>query len=211
MDKLVETNSFFFNDGNEPSYNLFFSKTNVYPIVKYEKQLQQINDYCYMTMKSFEYKIDELGHFASNLSDMQYEFEEFTIGSWKDLSDDISRCTLLMLLLSYLESSLHEIAKWFCDKKSVIFIEHSKTNNIKHFLEIIGRCCGNDIIVALPYEMNILNGAISVRNKFVHKPWDSQFNRDKMFDLCKIINTLAEIFATVETRAIAACILKESS
>ena len=162
-------------------------------------------------MHSFECKIDDLENYSSTLTEMHYEYEEFVVESWKDLADDIGRCTLLLLLLSFLETSLHEIAIWFCDEKGIEVKKHSRINNIVHYLQLIGECCNCDIISALESEMDILKMAINVRNKFVHKPWDTQFNRSKMFKLSEIINSLAKVFQTIEIQAISAGILHEDT
>lgn len=128
---LIESNRLYFEEEEAP-YSLFSSVSSVYPFVKYEEELAEINDYCCFILCQLENKLKELikdydvpfelvksyqrekqtKKDLNDIFDSAYMFS--TVNTWKKLSCDINKCTLLLLILSYLESSLNEIAKWFC-------------------------------------------------------------------------------------------------
>lgn len=132
----MESNEMY--DRMDLSYFLFSSISGVYPFVKYEEELAEINDYCYFILCQIEEKLKELIQEAKApyelvkgyqrqqeytdeeidmIFDPSYSFSPLL--TWEKLSRDINKCSLLLLLLSYLESSLNEIAKWFCEEKSI--------------------------------------------------------------------------------------------
>lgn len=125
---LVESQELY--EDKELPYSLFSSISTVYPFVKYEEELVGLNDYCFFILCRMEEKLKLL---IKN-TDGRYELvkgyqlqQDYTlekldaifdpaytsskVDTWEKLSWDINKCTLLLLIRSYLESSLNEIAK----------------------------------------------------------------------------------------------------
>lgn len=145
---LIESQEFYTD--NKAQYFLFRSISSVYPLVKFEEELAEINDYCVFILSKIEDKLNTL------IKDSDVHFEL------------IKGCQLL----SYLESSLNEIANWFCKERSV-------SEN----------------------ELVFLNKVRKIRNKFVHREWEQLEKHYDQFRLCEVFNVISIFFTEIEKAA----------
>lgn len=211
-------------------YLLFSSISTVYPFVKFEEELAEINDYCLFILCQIENKLKtiikdsdgrfnlvkgykrEKEHTAEEIEDLfdpAYMFSPVII--WEKLSRDINKCTLLLLILSYLESSLNEIAKWFCEESSIILGRKGRGNNeISFYLEKIGECCNCNLIKVLENELVYLNEIRKIRNQFVHREWDQVEEHYDKFCLSDVFNVVSIIFTEIEKAACNKGIIEEN-
>lgn len=121
---------------------------------------------------------------------------------WEKLSRDINKCTLLLLLLSYLEPSLNEIAKWFCEESSILLGRKGRWDNeISFYLGKIGECCSCNLLKALESELAYLDEVRKIRNQFVHREWNQVREHYCKFHLCDVVNVTSLIFTEVEKAA----------
>lgn len=216
---LMESSEMY--DRMDLSYFLFSSISGVYPFVKYEEELAEINDYCYFILCQIEEKLKELIQEAKApyelvkgyqrqqeytdeeidmIFDPSYSFSPLL--TWEKLSRDINKCTLLLLLLSYLESSLNEIAKWFCEEKSITLGRKGKeSNEIKFYLDKIGQCCHCDLVKTLENELAYLDTVRKIRNQFVHREWDQVEKHYDKFYLCDVFHVISQCFSEIEKAA----------
>lgn len=216
---LIERQEFY--KDKESPYSLFSSISTVYPFVKFEEELAEINDYCFFILCQLEDKLKIL----IEDSDVQFELiksyqhaKEYTteemeaifdpaymfspVITWEKLSRDINKCTLLLLILSYLESSLNEIAKWFCEESSVSLGRKGRGNNeIMFYLEKIDQCCHCNLIKTLESELVYLNKVRKIRNQFVHREWDHVEKHYDKFRLCDVFNVTSIFFTEIEKAA----------
>lgn len=216
---LIESQEFYERDN--PSYCLFSSISSVYPFVKFEEELADINDYCFFILCKLQEKIGELIQEAQAPYELingygekedfsEQELESFfdpeymfsPVLTWETLSRDINKCTLLLLLLSYLESSLNEIVNWFCEEKAIPVGRKEKgESEISFSIKKIGQCCGCDLLRELERELDYLGKVKKIRNEFVHKEWAQTNDRYKKFRLCEVINVISSVFTKVEKAA----------
>lgn len=201
----------------EMHYILYESISIVYPFVKFEQQIADINDYCCLVINSLEAQIkkdkpssldnkkidysDQLGFLDDDLLNANH------ISFWEAILRDINKCTMLLLLLSYLESSLNEIANWFCKEKRIPF--KNNNTNVTYSLDKIGQCCGVDLNQALKEELKTYNKVRKIRNEFVHKEWDQLTDRYDRFELSEVFNMVSLIIAKIEKKACEAHIIEE--
>lgn len=224
---LIESREFY-TDKKIP-YSLFSSISSVYPFVKFENELANINDYCFFILLQLEDKLktlindsdvpfelingyrQEKEYSAEEIEDMFDPAYMFTpVITWEKLSHDINKCTLLMLILSYLETSLNEIAKWFCEERAIPLGRKEKgSNEITFYLEKISQCCDCNLIKVLEDEMVYLNMVRKIRNQFVHKAWDQVEERYNKFRLCDVINVTSVFFTEIEKAACTGGIIEE--
>lgn len=197
-------------------YTLYESISIVYPFVKFEEQIARINDYCCLIINSLEKEIEKdkplNNHKTSNYSDELGFLDDDLfylkrISPWEVMLKDINKCTMLLLLLSYLESSLNEIANWFCEMKKISF--KNNNTNVTYSLDKIGQCCGVDLKKELKDELKTYNKVRKIRNEFVHKEWDQLTDRYKQFELSEIFNMVSLIIAKIEKKACEAHIVEE--
>ena len=223
---LVQSQEFYADE--DLPYSLFCSISSVFPFVKYEQELEEINDYCFFILSHLEDKIKTL------ISDSDVSFElikggrpqrEYTkeelkdlfnpaymfspVLTWERLSRDVNKCTLLLLILSYLESSLNEIAKWFCEERSIALGKKEKgVSEIAFYLKKIGQCCKCDLEKTLENELAYLSRGRKIRNQFVHRGWSMTEEDYDEFRLCEVIDAAAKIFAGTEKAACDAGIIQ---
>lgn len=193
----------------------------MYPFVKYEEELADINDYCYLILCQLEEKLKTLIRESKAPFELvkgyqrqqEYTDEEMDmifdptyifspLPTWEKLSRDINKCTLLLLLLSYLESSLNEIAKWFCEEKLIALGRKGKeSNEIKFYLDKIGQCCQCDLTKVLENELAYLDMVRKIRNQFVHREWDQVETHYDKFYLCDVFRVISRCFTEIEKAA----------
>ncbi len=225
---LVDSREFY--EDKELPYALFSSISSVYPFVKFEEELAEINDYCVFILSQLEDKLETLiresdvpfhlvkgyrraeedtAEDMEELFDPAYMFSPVT--TWKKLSRDINKCTLLLLILSYLESSLNEIAKWFCGERSVPLGRKERGDDeITFYLRKIGQCCACDLTGALEEELAYIRKVRMIRNRFVHREWDQVDKYYDKFRLCDVFHAVSAIFAGVEKAACGAGLIEEN-
>lgn len=226
---LIESHEFY--DDKELPYSLFSSISFVYPFVKFENELAEINDYCLYILCRLEDKLKELINesgapfelikgYQREKHDMEEDAESFFSGEyifspvfiWEKLSCDINKCTLLLLLLSYLESSLNEIAKWFCEERSISLGRKTAGNNeITFYIDKIGQCCCCNLVEILKNELAYLDKVRKIRNQFVHREWNQVERHYDKFCLCDVFNTVSMIFTEIEKAACNIGIIEENS
>ncbi|MCM1468705.1 MAG: hypothetical protein NC086_11205 [Alistipes sp.] len=120
--------------------------------------------------------------------------------------------TLLILILSYLESSLGEIAKWFCEERSAVLGQKEKgSSTVSFYLGKIGQCCHCDLGKILDKELAYFNKVRKIRNQFVHGAWErQQMDFYDKFRLCDVLNMVSKFFTEIEKAACAAGIIEEN-
>ena len=117
---------------------------------------------------------------------------------------------MLLLLLSYLESSLNEIAQWFCEVCSIPLGKKQKgTNEIAFYIQKIGECCQCDLTETLQKELLYLGRVRKIRNRFVHKAWEQEEEQYDQFYLCDVFRVVSMIFTQIERAACQKGIIEE--
>lgn len=216
---LIESSRLNWEDEAAP-YSLFSSISSVYPFVKYEEELAEINDYCCFILCQLENKLKELIEDSDVPFELvrSYQREKRTkkdlkdsfdpaymfspVNTWEKLSRDINKCTLLLLILSYLESSLNEIAKWFCEERSIPLGQKDKGSSaVAFYLKKIGECCRCDLVRTLENELNYLDKVRKIRNQFVHSEWEQMDEHYDKFRLCDVFHTASKFLTEIEKAA----------
>jgi len=217
------------NLGRNSRYELYESISNVYPFVKFEEELRNINDYCYFVTKQITDKIKELVEksdcrfeFVQKKRDIEeideWDLEEATdpafsntgVLRWESILNNINKPSMLLILLSYLESSLDEIVNWFYEKQKIpIGKKERKISKIEFYIIKIGECCHCNLVEELSVEIRYLKKVKEIRNKIVHKEWDQIEKFDDRFYLSDVINMLSVFFRKIERAACDAKIIKE--
>lgn len=153
-----------------------------------------------------EYRMEEI----NDIFDAMYMFSPVSL--WEKLSQDINKCTMLLLVLSYLESSLNEIANWFCKKKLILLgRKESRDSEVSFYLEKISECCRYNLKDVLKEELEYLNNIRKIRNQFVHREWDQVEKNYGKFRLCDVFNTVSLIFSAIEKAACNNGIIEENN
>ena len=199
------------------TYCLFETISGIYPFVKFEAEIAAINDYCCFLLWHLKQKLIDIARqrklgitFVDNMKDVWdpiLYFEDVldyphSLLTWKNISADINKCTMLLLWLSYLESSLDEIAHWFCEKLKVPFgVKKKGITYVEHCLERIGSCCHNDLIARHTLEIDYYHKIRKIRNQFVHVEWEQITNRYEQFRLDGVINMISIIIQSIEETA----------
>lgn len=225
---LVDSREFY--EEKELPYTLFASISSVYPFVKFEEELVEINDYCLFLLRCLEEKLkiliedskapfhlvegyrraeERAGETMDELFDTAHMFSP--VKTWEKLSHDINKCTLLLLILSYLESSLNEIAKWFCEERLVPLGRKERGDDeITFYIRKIGQCCACDLAGTLKKELAYVREVRKIRNQFVHREWNQVGRHYDKFRLCDVFCAVSVIFAETEKAACDAGIIERS-
>ncbi len=210
-------------------YKLYETISTVYPFVKFQEELKEINDYCYFIIKQITDKIlmlieksncnFEIVERKKTIEEIdEWDFEEITdpafsnsgVLKWENILNDINKPSMLLILISYLESSLDEIASWFCEERKInIGRKERGISSIEFHLKIIGECCHCDLLSILSNELEYLRKIKKIRNKIVHKEWNQVEKFDDKFYLSDVFNVISDIFSKVEKAAIEAKIIEE--
>ena len=215
-ENLIDSDKYYHLNG-KASYMLFETISAVYPFVKFEGEIRAINDYCVFILDQLKNRLVEIAKDSNYVleftsckkiaRDSIMYFEEVLdyptpLLTWEILSADINKYTMLLLWLSYLESSLDEIARWFCDVKNISFgHKNKKVTGVIHCLEKISLCCGCNLVKELSKEIIYYNEIRKIRNQFVHREWEQVSDRDQQFQLDKVVNLVSTIIAATERRA----------
>ena len=189
------------------NYRLFTTDSGIFPFVKYEEQLAEINDYCCYLLECMKNKVCEFQSYDRDIdyydTPESWEYSKFL--SWDFLYRDINKCTLLLLLLAFFESTLNEIANWFSEITGQAS-EWKKIRNpkVSDYIRQIGSCCKTDLKNTLTNELIYYDSIRKIRNKFVHNEWGQIPDRYKKFILADVIDMISRVVAEVERSAMEA-------
>lgn len=110
-----------------------------------------------------------------------------------------------------MESSLNEIAKWFCEECSITQGQKGKGSSVVAFyLEKIGQCCNCDFVKILDKELEYFNKVRKIRNQFVHSEWQMEEEYYDKFRLCDVLNIASKFFTEIEKAACNKGIIEEN-
>ncbi len=231
-DCLVE-GSVYFDNSEANSYLIYCTASSIYPFVKFEEEISEINDYCCFVQNNLHEKVRSImdgkaDRFSiltdrKRLANIEKDFPDFVffIGeaeielgyanellTWERLANDISRCSMLALWLAYLETTLDEIGHWFCEEKKIPFGRKSRSStSVEHALQKIGECCQCDMPAILSKELIFYQEVQKIRNQFMHREWEQVSDRFERFRLNEVINLVSTIIASIEHEALCACII----
>lgn len=170
LERLAESDSIEHYEGTA-GYLLFKTESAIFPFVKFEKQLSEINDYCIYLLTCLKTKVKEFEPFDIDEDDWDApaSWEYHKLLSWEFLYQDINKCTLLSLLLAFFESTLNEITNWFSDEAGKT-TEWKKVKNpkVSNYITQIGKCCKADLQYELANELIYYDSIRRIRNQFVH-------------------------------------------
>ena len=210
MERLVESDSLEHDNGTA-GYLLFTTDSGIFPFVKYEEQLAEINDYCLYLLTCLKNKVQEYAPFDIAPEDYwntppSWEYRKLL--SWSFLYRDINKCTLLLLLLAFFESTLNEIADWFSELAG-LSAQWKKARNpkVSDYIGQIGTCCKRDLSRELAEELSYYDTVRKLRNEFVHRQWDQLTCRSEKFVLADVINMISQVLRRVERGAMSAGLL----
>ncbi len=196
LERLAESDSIEHYEGTA-GYLLFTTQSAIFPFVKFEEQLSEINDYCLYLLTCLKAKVKEFEPFDIDKNDWDAP------DSWEFLYQDINKCTLLSLLLAFFESTLNEITNWFSDEAGMI-TEWKKARNpkVSDYIAQIGKCCKVDLLHELANELAYYNSIRKIRNQFVHNEWEQITDRYEKFVLADVINMISHVIMKVEQEAL---------
>lgn len=215
--RLTESDSLEHYEGTA-DYILYTTESGIFPFVKYEHHLAQINDYCVFLLRTLKAKVQEAEaesqkEYPENMEYFQ-EFRDYRRGvylSWDFLYRDINKCTMLLLLLAFLESTLNEIANWFSEMTG-IESEWKKVRNpkVSDSLHYIGLCCKTDLCQMLAKKLDYYDMVRKIRNRFVHNEWEQCTDRYEQFALADVIDMISVILITIERTAVSSGLLEDT-
>lgn len=204
LERLVESDSIAHYEGTA-GYLLFTTESAIFPFVKFEEQLSEINDYCVYLLTCLNAKVMEFEPFDIDEDDWDAPIsrEYHKLLSWKFLYQDINKCTLLSLLLAFFESTLNEITNWFSDEAGKT-AEWKKVRNpkVSDYIAQIGKCCEVDLQCELTNELIYYDSVRKIRNQFVHNEWSQITDRYQKFVLADVINMISHVIMKVEQKAL---------
>lgn len=208
-------------------YILFHSLTNIFPMVKYEEELEHVNDYIYHNqinlnniLNNMKFKVNEAkkADITTEYYGENIMFREADEATWEWLIDTITKCNNIVLLLSFIEGALKEIYDWFSEEKKYIGrIKKRGTSNIDYYIKEIGSCCNYDLYLKLEEELQIIRIAKKIRNIFVHE-WDAYYNEKnrvildntlKNFKIINLIDSISKILYFCEYAGVEGKILEK--
>lgn len=210
MERLIESDSFAHYEGSA-GYLLFTTDSAIFPFVKFEEQLAEINDYCLYLLTCLKAKVHEFEPFDINADDWDAPeaWEYHKLLSWRFLYRDINKCTLLSLLLAFFESTLNEITSWFSDIAGYSSAWKKIRNpKVSDYILQIGRCCNTDLQHEVADELAYYNFIRKIRNQFVHNEWDQITDRYKKFVLADIIDMISHVILKIEQTAMSSGLIK---
>ena len=210
LERLVESDSVEHYEGTA-GYLLFTTESAIFPFVKFEDQLSEINDYCLYLLTCLKAKVKEFEPFDIDKGDFDgpYSWEYHKLLSWKFLYQDINKCTLLSLLLAFFESTLNEITNWFSGEAGNV-AEWKKVRNpkVSDYIAQIGKCCKTDLQCELANELVYYDSIRKMRNQFVHNEWSQITDRYQKFVLADVINMISHVIMKVERAALSSGLIE---
>lgn len=201
---LWESNSAAHDEGRA-GYCLYLCRSGIFPLVKYEEQLAQINDYCLYLLTCLEEKVASLAPAKEEGWFAPITWQGHSYFGWRAMHEEVNKGTMLLLLLAFLETSLQELTEWFsglagwpAERKNV---RNSKVSNQLHQL---GQCCGRDLREELAAELTYYDKVRRIRNRFVHSQWDQMGDWPQQFSLAEVIDMISRILTGVEDAGLSA-------
>ena len=210
MERLIESDSYEHYDGTA-GYLLFTTDSAIFPFVKYEEQLAEINDYCLYLLTCLKAKVLEFEPFDIDNNDWNApeSWEYHKLLSWSFLYRDINKCTILLLLLAFFESTLNEITSWFSDIAG-LSTDWKKVRNpkVSDYIRQIGACCKTELQHELTAELTYYDSVRKLRNQFIHNEWEQITDRYEKFVLADVINMISQVIMKVERSAMSSGLLE---
>ena len=210
LERLVESDSVEHCEGTA-GYLLFTTESAIFPFVKFEEQLSEINDYCLYLLTCLKAKVKEFEPFDIDKDDWDapWSWEYHKLLFWEFLYQDINKCTLLSLLLAFFESTLNEITNWFSDEAGIT-AEWKKVRNpkVSDYIVQIGKCCKVALPQDLVNELAYYDSIRKIRNQFVHNEWEQITDRYKKFVLADVINMISHVIMKVEQTALSSGLIE---
>ncbi len=210
LEGLTESDSEEHYEGRS-RYLLFTTESGIFPFVKYEEQLAELNDYCVYLLTCLENKLQEFepAHFQQDDWDAPISWAQRKHLSWRFLYEDINKCTMLLLLLAFFESTLSEIAHWFSEiTRQTARLKKIRNPKVSDYLTEIGACCGTHVNQALTKELAYYDEIRKIRNDFVHHEWDQLTDRYEKFRLADVIHMISQVLSQIEHSALSSQLLE---
>lgn len=214
------------NDFKYP-YKLFETKSVRFPFVKYEEHLSSINDYIYFNnnniynkLEILEEKYNILPNDSRNKETLSldgksekyiyfddYDIEDEEYLSWKYLTEEVNKCSNIVLLLAFLEGTLKEIYELEENKDK---FKSKGTSKIDFYISGISSLYNYNIKEKIESDLEIINQAKIIRNIYIHE-WDAYYNTEhneildkdlKKFKISLLINSISNIIEECENSII---------
>lgn len=192
-------------------YLLFTTDSGLFPFVKFEEQLAEINDYCLYLLTCLKEKVTEYEPFDIGEDDWDAPAsrEYRKLLSWQFLYRDINKCTLLSLLLAFFESALNEIAGWFSEIAGCSSAWKKVRNpKVSDYILQIGACCNADLRHDAADELAYYDSVRKIRNQFVHHEWEQITDRYEKFVLADVIDMISQVIAKIEQSALSSGLIE---
>ena len=210
--KYIENNDFKY------PYKLFETKSARFPFVKYEEHLSYINDFIYFNNNNIYNKLKilkEKYNIPTNNSKNNEEyvlFDDYAIGneeylSWEYLTEEVNKCSNIVLLLAFLEGTLKEIYELEENKEK---FKSKGTSKIDFYISKISSLYDYNIKEKIDSDLKIINQAKIIRNIYIHE-WDAYYNVKhneildknlKKFKVSLLINSISNIIEECENAII---------
>lgn len=210
LERLVESDSIEHYE-EAAGYLLFTTESTIFPFVKFEEQLFEINDYCLYLLTCLKAKVTEFEPFDIDKDDWAApeSWEYHKLLSWRFLYRDINKCTLLSLLLAFFESTLNEITGWFSDEAGCSSAWRKVRNpKVSDYIFQIGKCCNVDLQHEVADELVYYDSDRKIRNQFVHNEWDQIADRYEKFVLGDVINMISRVIMKIEQSALSSGLIE---
>lgn len=210
-------------------YMLFYSLTGIFPMVKYEEELKNINDYVYhnqINLNSILENLQSKTEQAKNEDTYTEYYDEIIMASesnetnWRWIIKTVNKCNTIVLFLSFIEGALKEICNWFSEHTQYTIQDKArKISNIEYYIKQISNCCNYDILSNIKSELGIVRTSARVRNIFVHE-WDAYYNEKnriffdntlKTLKVTKLIDAISQILYFCEYAGVKAKILEREN
>lgn len=215
------------NANHKSPYKLFETKSIIFPFVKYEEQLSEINGFIYFNNNNIYNKMDILKEKynitednSKNKENLYFDknnekyilFDDFDTGNeeylrWKYLTEEVNKCSNIVLLLAFLEGSLKEIYELEENKDK---LKNKGTSKINFYISRISSLYNYNISKKIEKDLKIINQAKTIRNIYIHE-WDAYYNLEhnkildkdlKNFKIKLLINSISNIIEECENAII---------
>lgn len=160
-------------------YLLFHTLTGCFPFVKIEEDLARINDYLctcetHLQNQLKQYRTQQKP--PAEDEDLLGEDPTYDL-TW--MIETLNRENAILLLLSFLEGSLKDLAETLEEGAGVtVTAEKSRLSRIEQWIKRIEAVCGYDLICTLQHPLALLSRVRKIRNFVVHE-WDCYIDEKK--------------------------------
>ena len=217
FDDIVSTDYFYAvingEDIPHPKYDLYYCESGRFPMLKFQEEIEDLNQYCYELINTISKKLDhaetkfekqknektrvyveDFGLFTSYETEMSFQSEVY---KWDWLNKTVNASTLTILLYSFIESRMNEVYQMFMEmgliKKSAAPKNTAKLDVYLKALQSTGLC--QDEIENL---ISFFKKVRPVRNAFAHNDWDSLKSNLSEFKLIEFIEAIVNTFKIVD-------------